>query len=136
MGDYVKAMQYHKHDLTLARTMGDRLGEAKASGNLGNTLKVMGKFEEAVICCRRHLEICQEHRDRVGEGRALYNLGNVYHAKVKLSPLLRHLTEAHFNNKVACCLVSTAIISESDSLFPISFLNALTCLMLGASLLW
>ena len=32
--------QYHKHDLTLARTMGDRLGEAKASGNLGNTLKV------------------------------------------------------------------------------------------------
>ena len=35
MGDYVKAMQYHKHDLTLARTMGDRLGEAKASGNLG-----------------------------------------------------------------------------------------------------
>ena len=82
MGDYVKAMQYHKHDLTLARTMGDRLGEAKASGNLGNTLKVMGKFEEAVICCRRHLEICQEHRDRVGEGRALYNLGNVYHAKV------------------------------------------------------
>ena len=50
--------------------------------SLGNTLKVMGKFEEAVICCRRHLEICQEHRDRVGEGRALYNLGNVYHAKV------------------------------------------------------
>jgi hypothetical protein len=35
------------------------LGEAKASGNLGNTLKVMGKFEEAVICCRRHLEICR-----------------------------------------------------------------------------
>ena len=82
MGDYVKAMQYHKHDLTLARTMGDRLGEAKASGNLGNTLKVMGKFEEAVICCRRHLEICQEHGDRIGIGRALYNLGNVYHAKV------------------------------------------------------
>ena len=44
MGDYVKAMQYHKHDLTLARTMADRLGEAKASGNLGNTLKVMGKL--------------------------------------------------------------------------------------------
>ncbi len=35
------------------------MGEAKASGNLGNTLKVMGKFEEAVICCRRHLEICR-----------------------------------------------------------------------------
>eukprot|EP00093_Oithona_nana_P015111 15111.XXX_998077_1001913_1 [CDS] Oithona nana genome sequencing. len=100
MGDYVKAMQYHKHDLTLARTMGDRLGEAKASGNLGNTLKVMGKFEEAVICCRRHLEICQEHRDRVGEGRALYNLGNVYHAKGKHIGRLSHQDPGEFPEEV------------------------------------
>ena len=68
--------------------MGDRLGEAKASGNLGNTLKVLGKFEEAVICCRKHLEICQEHSDKIGIGRALYNLGNVYHAKVGFVKLL------------------------------------------------
>ena len=100
MGDYVKAMQYHKHDLTLARTMGDRLGEAKASGNLGNTLKVMGKFEEAVICCRRHLEICQEHGDRVGEGRALYNLGNVYHAKGKHIGRLGHQDPGEFPEEV------------------------------------
>jgi len=100
MGDYVRAMQYHKHDLTLARTMGDRLGEAKASGNLGNTLKVMGKFEEAVICCRRHLEICQEHRDRVGEGRALYNLGNVYHAKGKHIGRLSHQDPGEFPEEV------------------------------------
>merc|ERR1719361_3389332 len=100
MGDYVKAMQYHKHDLTLARTMADRLGEAKASGNLGNTLKVMGKFEEAVICCRRHLEICQEHRDRVGEGRALYNLGNVYHAKGKHIGRLSHQDPGEFPEEV------------------------------------
>ena len=103
MGDYVKAMQYHKHDLTLARTMADRLGEAKASGNLGNTLKVMGKFEEAVICCRRHLEICQEHRDRVGEGRALYNLGNVYHAKVKIIPRLSFYSSV--NIEVLFCAI-------------------------------
>lgn len=83
LGDYVKAMQYHKHDLTLARTMGDKLGEAKSSGNLGNTLKVMGKFEEAMICCKRHLEISREIGDKLSEGRALYNLGNVYHAKGK-----------------------------------------------------
>jgi len=100
MGDYVKAMQYHKHDLTLARTMADRLGEAKASGNLGNTLKVMGKFEEAVICCRRHLEICQDHRDRVGEGRALYNLGNVYHAKGKHIGRLGHQDPGEFPEEV------------------------------------
>ena len=56
LGDYVKAMQYHKHDLTLARSMGDRLGEAKASGNLGNTLKVMGKFEEAKDVAQRGID--------------------------------------------------------------------------------
>lgn len=76
-------MNYHKLDLTLARSMNDRLGEAKSSGNLGNTLKVMGKFDEAALCCERHLTIARQLGDRLSEGRALYNLGNVYHAKGK-----------------------------------------------------
>ncbi|XP_047554880.1 G-protein-signaling modulator 1 [Lutra lutra] len=59
------------------------MGEAKASGNLGNTLKVLGRFDEAVVCCQRHLDIAQEQGDKVGEARALYNIGNVYHAKGK-----------------------------------------------------
>ncbi|KAH8311284.1 hypothetical protein KR044_005336, partial [Drosophila immigrans] len=83
LGDYAKAMQYHKHDLTLAKTMNDKLGEAKSSGNLGNTLKVMGRFDEAAICCERHLTLARQLGDRLSEGRALYNLGNVYHAKGK-----------------------------------------------------
>jgi G-protein signaling modulator 2 len=83
LGDYVKAMQYHKLDLTLARSMNDKLGEAKSSGNLGNTLKVLGRFDEAIICCERHLTIARSLGDRLSEGRALYNLGNVYHAKGK-----------------------------------------------------
>ncbi|XP_069823580.1 G-protein-signaling modulator 2 isoform X2 [Dendropsophus ebraccatus] len=81
--EYNRALEYHHHDLTLARTIGDRLGEAKASGNLGNTLKVLGNFDEAVLCCERHLEISRELYDKVGEARALYNLGNVYHSKGK-----------------------------------------------------
>ncbi|XP_078686444.1 G-protein-signaling modulator 2-like isoform X3 [Branchiostoma floridae x Branchiostoma belcheri] len=81
--EYEKALEYHRHDLTLARTLSDRLGEAKASGNLGNTLKVLGKFDEAIVCCQRHLDISRELADKVGEARALYNLGNVYHAKGK-----------------------------------------------------
>nr|XP_056716187.1 G-protein-signaling modulator 1 [Euleptes europaea] len=81
--EYSKALEYHKHDLTLARTIGDRTGEAKASGNLGNTLKILGQFDEAVVCCQRHLDISQEQGDKVGEARALYNIGNVYHAKGK-----------------------------------------------------
>lgn len=81
--DYAKALEYHKHDLNLARTSGDKIGEAKASGNLGNTLKVIGRFDEAIVCCMRHLEISRDIDDKVGEARALYNLGNVYHAKGK-----------------------------------------------------
>ncbi|KAF5909529.1 G-protein-signaling modulator 1, partial [Clarias magur] len=81
--EYGKALEYHRHDLTLARTIGDRIGEAKASGNLGNTLKVLGRYDEAVVCCQRHLDISQEQGDKVGEARALYNIGNVFHAKGK-----------------------------------------------------
>ncbi|XP_056116316.1 G-protein-signaling modulator 2 isoform X2 [Rhinichthys klamathensis goyatoka] len=81
--DYSKALEFHHHDLTLTRTTGDRLGEAKASGNLGNTLKVLGRFDEAVVCCQRHLDIARELGDKVGQARALYNFGNVFHAKGK-----------------------------------------------------
>ncbi|XP_039286374.1 G-protein-signaling modulator 2 isoform X2 [Nilaparvata lugens] len=104
LGDYAKAMQYHKHDLTLARTMGDKLGEAKSSGNLGNTLKVMGKFDEAMICCKRHLEISRELNDKLSEGRALYNLGNVYHAKGKHIGRVGQQDPGEFPEDVRACL--------------------------------
>ncbi|XP_068599929.1 G-protein-signaling modulator 2-like isoform X2 [Brachionichthys hirsutus] len=81
--DYNKALEYHRHDLTLTRTIGDEVGEAKASGNLGNTLKLLGRYDEAVVCCQRHLEITRAIYDKVGQARALYNFGNVYHAKGK-----------------------------------------------------
>ncbi|XP_072219150.1 G-protein-signaling modulator 2 isoform X1 [Leuresthes tenuis] len=83
LNDYGKALEFHRHDLTLTRTIGDLLGEAKASGNLGNTLKVLGRFDEAVVCCQRHLDIARDINDKVGQARALYNFGNVYHAKGK-----------------------------------------------------
>uniref|UniRef100_A0A3Q2Z0P8 G-protein-signaling modulator 2-like n=1 Tax=Hippocampus comes TaxID=109280 RepID=A0A3Q2Z0P8_HIPCM len=81
--EYNKALEYHRHDLTLTRTIGDELGEAKASGNLGNTLKLLGRYNEAVVCCQRHLDITRATCDKVGQARALYNFGNVYHAKGK-----------------------------------------------------
>ncbi|XP_062844099.1 G-protein-signaling modulator 2 isoform X2 [Trichomycterus rosablanca] len=81
--DYAKALEFHHHDLTLTRTTGDLLGEAKASGNLANTLKVLGRFDEAVVFCQRHLDICRDAEEKVGQARALYNFGNVYHAKGK-----------------------------------------------------
>ncbi|XP_051517831.1 G-protein-signaling modulator 2-like isoform X2 [Myxocyprinus asiaticus] len=81
--EYNKALEYHRHDLTLTRTIEDQLGEAKASGNLGNTLKVLGRYDEAAVCCQRHLDISRMLHDKVGQARALYNYGNVYHAKGK-----------------------------------------------------
>lgn len=47
------------------RTIGDQLGEAKASGNLGNTLKVLGRYDEAAACCQRHLDISRMLHDKV-----------------------------------------------------------------------
>ncbi|XP_042893912.1 G-protein-signaling modulator 2-like isoform X3 [Penaeus japonicus] len=104
LGEYDKAMEFHKLDLTVARTMGDRLGVAKASGNLGNTLKVMGKFKEAICCCERHLAISQELEDKVGEGRALYNLGNVYHAQGKHLGRIGPQEPGGFSDEVKHCL--------------------------------
>jgi G-protein signaling modulator 2 len=114
LGDYGKAMQYHKHDLTLARTMGDKLGEAKSSGNLGNTLKVMGRFDEAVVCCKRHLELSRELGDRLSEGRALYNLGNVFHAKGKHIGRVGHKDPGDFSDDVKGCLQQAVTYYEEN----------------------
>lgn len=81
--EYSKALEYHKQDLTLARSMNDRLGEAKACGNIGSTLKSLGQFDESIACCRMQLDLARGLEDKVLESRALYNLGNVYHARGK-----------------------------------------------------
>uniref|UniRef100_A0A3Q3DPK9 Uncharacterized protein n=1 Tax=Hippocampus comes TaxID=109280 RepID=A0A3Q3DPK9_HIPCM len=72
--DYAKALEFHRHDLTLTRTIGDLLGEAKASGNLGNTLKVLGRFDEAMVCCQRHLEIARDITAGVNGLAKMWNL--------------------------------------------------------------
>lgn len=112
--DYAKALEYHKHDLNLARTCRDPVGEAKASGNLGNTLKVIGKFDEAIVCCMRHLEISRELSDRLGEARALYNLGNVWHAKGKQLGRTGNQDPGEFPPQVKECLQKAAQFYEEN----------------------
>ncbi|CAG2105315.1 unnamed protein product [Medioppia subpectinata] len=104
LANYHKAMDYHKLDLTVAKSINDRIGEAKASGNLGNTLKMMGRFDDAIIFCKRHLEISRELSDKVGEGRALYNLGNVYHTKGKNMARAGNEDPGEFPDEVKHCL--------------------------------
>ncbi|XP_075689518.1 G-protein-signaling modulator 2 isoform X1 [Rhinoderma darwinii] len=114
--EYNKALEYHHHDLTLARTIGDRLGEAKASGNLGNTLKVLGNFDEAILCCERHLEISLELYDKVGEARALYNLGNVYHSKGKSLACTGTRDPGEFPEEVKVALLKAVDYYEANLL--------------------
>ena len=63
--DYQRALLCHRQDLTLAKQMGDKIGEAKACGNLGNTLKALGDYDEAIRCCKLHLELSQQIKDKV-----------------------------------------------------------------------
>lgn len=78
-----------------SRTIGDLLGEAKASGNLGNTLKVLGNFEEAIVCCQRHLDISRELNDKVRIAQA------------PGSKLLTHASEP-------CCTGNVCHLSEGS----------------------
>ncbi|CAH8508153.1 unnamed protein product [Dicrocoelium dendriticum] len=61
----------------------DVAGEAQACNNLGNTLKMLGRFDEAIMCFNRQLDLAKQMGNQSIEVRALYNLGNVYHAKGK-----------------------------------------------------
>src|SRR5882757_9224772 len=48
VNEFDKAAEFHRLDLSLARSAGDRLGEGKASGNLGNTFKMLNRFPDAI----------------------------------------------------------------------------------------
>lgn len=113
--------------------MRDRVGEGKASGNLGNTFKMLGRFDEAIECCSTHLFTSKELNDqvsrlcqfelvlmfvnvrlnvKVGEGRALYNLGNVYHTKGKQMAKLGLRDPGDFPEEVKQCLLKAVHFYE------------------------
>ena len=55
------------------RIIGDKTSEAKATGNLGNTLKLLGRFDKAAACCERQFDIYKDLGDSV-------SAANVYHS--------------------------------------------------------
>ena len=64
--------------LHLAKEVGDRAGEGRAYGNLGNAYRSLGDFQQAIEYHQKHLQISKEVGDRAGEGCAYGNLGNAY----------------------------------------------------------
>ena len=59
--------------------MGNREGEGRAYGNLGNAFCSLGDFQKAIAYQERHLKISKEAGQRAGEGIAYCNLGSAYH---------------------------------------------------------
>nr|XP_058951387.1 tetratricopeptide repeat protein 28-like [Pocillopora verrucosa] len=57
---------------------GDKAGEGRSYGNLGNAYCSLGQFKTAIQYHQRHLEIAKEVGDKAGEGRSYGNLGNAY----------------------------------------------------------
>ena len=50
--------------------MGDRAGEDRAYGNLGNAYWSLGDFSQAIEHLTQHLAIAKDVGDRAGEGGA------------------------------------------------------------------
>jgi len=82
LGEYHKAIEHHQQSLQIAREIGDRSGEGRALGNLGNAYLSLGEYEreydKAMDYDQQSLQIAREIGDRSVEGIVLGNLGNVY----------------------------------------------------------
>ena len=65
--------------MKIAIKLGDREGEGRAYGNLGNSYHSLGDPREATEYHEKHLKIAIEFGDREGEGRTYGNLGSAYH---------------------------------------------------------
>ena len=62
LGDFRKAIEYHEKDLKIAIEIGDRAGEGRAYGNLGNAYRSLGDFRKAIEYHEKSLKICNRNR--------------------------------------------------------------------------
>ena len=60
------------------KKVGDKHGEGKAYGNLGNVYHSLGDFKKAIEYHNLHLDIAKEIGNKHGEGNASGNLGIAY----------------------------------------------------------
>ena len=57
LGRYQEAREHHERALAIAREMGDRQDEAKATGNLGSVFRAQGRLAEAKEHHERNLAL-------------------------------------------------------------------------------
>ena len=75
LGGPRKAIAYYQQQLTVARELGDRRGEANALMHIGIAYKQLGKPRQAIEHYEQALPLLRELGDRRGEGLALGDLG-------------------------------------------------------------
>ena len=66
----IKSIEYHEKCLKIAKEIGDRAGEGRAYGNLGNAYQSLGDYQKAIEYHEKRLKIAKEIGDRAGEGGA------------------------------------------------------------------
>ena len=64
--------------MKIAKEIGDRAGEGRAYGNLGNVYRLLGDYQKAIEYHERDLEIAKRIGDRAEEARAYGSLGIAY----------------------------------------------------------
>ena len=69
-----------KKALAISTEIGDRAGEGKWYGNLGNVFHSLGEYVKAQEYSEKALAISTEIGDRAGEGTRYGNLGNVFYS--------------------------------------------------------
>jgi len=79
LGDYEKAIEYHKLHLKIAEEVGDKVGQGAAYDNLGNAFQNLGDIQNAIVHHTLSLNIAKEVGDKAGEGVSYGNLGRVFY---------------------------------------------------------
>ncbi|WP_051967300.1 ATP-binding protein [Kitasatospora mediocidica] len=69
----------HERAVDAARALGDRAVEARVTGGLGLTYRMLGRLGDAERCYREALTILRELGDRVRMGPVLLNTGEVHY---------------------------------------------------------
>ena len=113
LGDYQKAIEYQKKSLKTAIEIGDRGGEGRDFGNLGNAYRSLGDYRKAIECHEKHLKIAIETEDQAGKGKAYHNIGTDFYfleeienavdnfvSAVDVFNSLRSLLKSHDNWKI------------------------------------
>ncbi len=80
LGQFEKAIFFHKEHLAISREIKDRQGEANSLTSLGIAYDSLGQYEKAITFHEDCLAISREIKYQQGEACSLGNLGLAYHS--------------------------------------------------------